>query len=186
VLYAIWWQRRFGLLLLLLLLAIAVVAIPAYLQVRAGAVGAGASSPDVWLLSQSDQERLGAWGAAWRMWLDSPLIGSGTLAFKQLHAAYGSVSITAPHNEFLRLMAETGLLVAAAFVALFLAIGRQLWRARVPTALGSLGALVAFLAAGAFNNPLLYVQVVIPMFTIIGTGLRFRSEPPGRGGQSVA
>ncbi len=180
VLYAIWWQRRFGLLLLLALLAVAVVAIPAYLQVRAGAVGAGASSADFWLLSQSDADRVRAWDAAWRMWLDSPVTGAGTLAFWQLHDAFGSPTLSAPHNEVLRLMAETGIVVAATFVALCLAIGSQLWRARAPLALGSLGVLVTLLAAGVFNNPLGYVQVGIPVFTIIGIGLGFTSEPPGR------
>ena len=178
VLCAFWWRRSVGALLFIVLLGIAVVAIPAYLQVRAGAVGAGGVTVTGGLLTPSDIERLGAWGAAWRLWLDSPLLGSGTLAFKQVHAAYGSPNITAPHNELIRLLAENGPFVAAAFVALCLRVGSQLWRARTPIALGSLGALGTFLSAGLFNNPLLYVQVTIPVLTVIGIGIGLHVASP--------
>jgi hypothetical protein len=178
VLYGTWWRRRVGLAILALGLVGAVVAVPLYLQYRAGVVGAGAISAAGGLLTQSDVERLATWGSAWRMWLDSPLFGSGTLAFKELHAAYGSPNISAPHNEVLRLMAEDGVVVAAAFVALCAAIGMHLWRARRAVALASLGAFVSLLAAASYNNPFGFAQVVIPVFAIVGCGLA-RTDPPG-------
>jgi hypothetical protein len=171
VLYGTWWRRRIGLTILAVGLAVAVVAVPVYLQYRASTIGSGAVSASGGLLTLSDVERLDAWGSAWRMWLDSPLIGSGTLAFKQVHAAYGSVNIAAPHNEFLRLMAEDGILVAVAFIALCIVLGIHLWRARGVIALASLGALVSLLAAASYNNPFGYVQVVVPIFAIVGCGL---------------
>ena len=114
------------------------------------------------------------------MWRDEPLTGFGFLSFKALAQGYGSAYVTAPHNEFLRLLAEGGIGVAIAFVAFMAATIRALWRSASPFALGAIGALVGLLLGGMFNNPFLYVQVTAPAFAIVGAALG-RPDAFGRG-----
>lgn len=151
-------------------LALSIVAIPAYLQFRAAALGSVVGA-DLGALITGDLRRLEGWVAAVRMWVDEPLTGFGALTFKALALNYGSTYVTAPHNEFLRLLAEGGIGVAIAFGAFVVVTVRALWRSATPFAMGGLGALVGLLLGGMFNNPFLYVQVTAPVFTIIGAAL---------------
>lgn len=151
-------------------LALSIVAIPAYLQFRTAALGSG-SVVDLGALLSGDLKRLEGWAAALRMWRDEPLTGFGFLSFKALALNYGSTLVTAPHNEFLRVLAEGGIGVAIALIAFVAATVRALWRAHAPFALGALGALIAILLGGMFNNPFLYVQVTAPAFAIVGVAL---------------
>jgi O-antigen ligase len=161
-------------------LALSVVAIPAYMRFRAGALGSGDVS-DLAALLTGDVKRLEGWAAALRMWSDQPLTGFGFLSFKALALHYGSAYVTAPHNELLRLLAEGGIGVAVAFVAFVVATVRTLWRSASPFALGAVGALVGLLLGGTFNNPFLYVQVTAPAFAIVGVAL---GRPEAFGGGS--
>lgn len=151
-------------------LALAIVAIPAYMTFRAGALGSGHIT-DLAALLTGDVKRLEGWAAALRMWRDEPLTGFGFLSFKALARGYGSAYVTAPHNEFLRLLAEGGIGVAIAFLAFIAATIRALWRSASPFALGAVGALVGLVLGGMFNNPFLYVQVTAPAFAIVGAAL---------------
>lgn len=193
VLWAAWWRPRAGLAVLALGAVLAVVAVPLYLQVRAGAIGAGAVILDGGLLTQADLERLGAWAASLRMIAERPLLGHGFLAFRELHEQYGSPNITAPHNELLRLAAESGLVVAVLFGVVMATIAVRLWRSRILPGLAGVGALTALLVAGAYNNPFLYVQITVPVFTIVGVGLglaeraaRREAEAAGEGPRDPA
>ena len=157
---------------------------------RAGALGSGHIT-DLAALLTGDVKRLEGWAAALRMWRDEPLTGFGFLSFKALAQGYGSAYVTAPHNEFLRLLAEGGIGVAIAFVAFVAATVRALWRSASPFALGSLGALIGLLLGGMFNNPFLYVQVTAPAFAIVGAALGRpeafgRALPRPRGGEGIS
>nr|MCU0477126.1 hypothetical protein [Chloroflexota bacterium] len=85
--------------------------------------------------------------------------------------AYGDAALNSPHNEWLRLFAEGGIvvgLVGAAWIAVTV-----ITLARVPGWVGA-GALATALGwgvASTFNNPLLFIQVSTVAFTIMGTGL---------------
>ena len=160
-------------------LGLSILAIPAYMTFRAGALGSGHIT-DLAALLTGDVKRLEGWVAALRMWRDEPLTGFGFLSFKALAQGYGSAYVTAPHNEFLRLLAEGGIGVAIAFVAFMAATIRALWRSASPFALGAIGALVGLLLGGMFNNPFLYVQVTAPAFAIVGAALG-RPDAFGRG-----
>lgn len=151
-------------------LVLSIVAIPTYLQFRTAALGSG-EVVDLGTLLTGDLKRLEGWAAALRMWREQPLTGFGFLSFKALALDYGTTYVTAPHNEFLRVLAEGGIGVAVAFVAFVVATMRALWRSASPFALGALGALIGLLLGGMFNNPFLYVQVTAPAFAIVGTAL---------------
>jgi O-antigen ligase len=118
----------------------------------------------------ADEARLAAWAATGGMWLDQPLLGHGFRSFEWLHEAYGS-TLDAPHNEWLRFVAEggsiTGLLAVGLVVAaLTRLVGRRSW-----VAVAGAAALSAVAVMASFNNPLLYVQVTSATFLTIGIGI---------------
>jgi O-antigen ligase len=130
--------------------------------------------------SGGDQLRAGAWGITLQMWLDSPIWGQGFRSFEWLHSEYAT-RLDAPHNEWLRFFAEEG--VAVGLVALAFAATTLLSLLRAPgwAALAGAGAAGALFVMATFNNPLLYIQVNVPAFLVIGIGLGWahRSSPEG-------
>ncbi|MEO6349543.1 MAG: signal peptidase I [Candidatus Limnocylindrales bacterium] len=142
----------------------------------------------------ADQQRLDAWGAASRMWLDRPLYGVGFRAFEWLHAEYGSV-LNAPHNEWLRLFAEEGILVGLVGIAFMAGVVRTARESVDPIATAVLGGSLALAIMATFNNPFFYAQVNVPAFTLLGFAL-FMARPkqpqtdstdaPRDGAESVA
>ena len=105
------------------------------------------------------------------MWGDAPLTGQGYLAYKQLADVYGDPFLGSPHNEWLRLFAEEGLIVGVTGLFFIFVTARSL--ARVPGWLGTgvLAAFAGYVVAATFNNPFLFVRVSAVAFTIIGVGL---------------
>lgn len=178
VAYAAWWRPRAGLIAAVVIVGLSIVIVPLYLNLRAGAVGSGAILLEGSLLSGSDMERLNAWASAVRMWLDAPLTGVGFLGFKELHAAYGSPTISAPHNELLRVLVEAGLVVAVAFAWWAIAVVTRLWRKRSVVGIAGVGAFLALVSAASYNNPLLYIQVVAVVMTIVGAAVGWSPGPP--------
>ncbi len=160
-------DRKKGLLLLGIVAVIVLVAAPAYITMRASNLGLE-SHGDWLMLISGDVKRLDGWIGAWRMWLSSPIIGSGFLSFFEWHERFGVTTVSAPHNEFLRLLAEGGVIAAGAFVGFVLAIGRALWTSRGGEQLGALGALIGVIVAGMFNNPFGYVQLMAVLFAVLG------------------
>jgi hypothetical protein len=160
-------DRKKGLLLLGGVALIVLVAAPAYITMRASNLGLETHGD--WLsLVSGDVKRLDGWIGAWRMWLSSPIVGSGFWSFFEWHERFGVTTVSAPHNEFLRLLAEGGVIAAGAFVAFVLVIGRALWSSRGGEQLGALGALIGVIAAGMFNNPFSYVQLMVVLFAVLG------------------
>jgi O-antigen ligase len=151
------WRRRLGL-----------VAVGVALGVISLAVAAGLVR-EVPLVA--DQLRLDAWTAAARMWLADPLLGRGFHSFEWLHATYGSTSLDAPHNEWLRLFAEEGLVVGTAGLAFAFMTPLAVLRAGGWLAAGAAAAAAGLFLMAAFNNPFLYTQVNVPAFLIVGVGL---------------
>jgi O-antigen ligase len=160
-------DRKKGLLLLAIVALIVLVGAPAYITMRASNLGLEIHGDWLSLIS-GDVKRLDGWIGAWHMWLSSPIFGSGFQSFFELHERFGVTTVTAPHNEFLRLLAEGGVIAAGAFVAFGLAIGRALWTSRGGEQLGALGALIGVIAAGMFNNPFTYVQLMAILFAVLG------------------
>jgi O-antigen ligase len=139
------------------------------------------------VLVASDIARFNAWRASIEIWADNPLVGIGFGRYGSVADAYGDADLNSPHNEWLRLFAEGGIvvgLVGAAWIA-----ATVVTLARVPGWVGA-GALATALGwgvASTFNNPLLFIQVSTVAFTIMGTGLaRARGWPITRGSSPVA
>jgi hypothetical protein len=113
------------------------------------------------------------------MWADEPLTGQGFFAYGRLATQFGDDVLKAPHNEWLRLFAEEGLIVGVAGLAFALATFARLGRDRTFLGAGILAAFVGWCIAATFNNPFGYVQVNTIIFTIVGTGIaRVSWRPP--------
>ena len=119
----------------------------------------------------TDDLRFRAWGAAVAMWSDDPILGQGFLAYRELGDAYGDSVLGSPHNEWLRLFAEGGIVAGLLGLAF---IGTAWWSlARVPGWLGTgvLSGFAGYVISASFNNPLLFVRVSAIAFPIVGVGL---------------
>ena len=104
------------------------------------------------------------------MWQASPLVGHGFLSYKLLGDAYGDPYLGSPHNEWLRLFAEEGVVVGLVGIAFIAAGARDLLQIPGWPGTAFVGAFVAMVLAASFNNPFLFLQVSAISFTILGTG----------------
>ena len=163
-------NRRLGLVVCAVGIVVGLLLLPTYLQLRGQAGSAGASHPGS-ILVATDFERINAWGTAIAMWRDEPLIGQGFLSYKQLADYYGDPLLSSPHNEWLRLFAEEGLiagLLGLAFVATTLS-----WLSHVRGALaaGILAGTIGYFMMASFNNPFLYIQISAVVYPLVGYAL---------------
>jgi O-antigen ligase len=187
VLYAlavvIGWRigRRLGIALLVAGIVAGAALVPWYLSMRGQALGGGSQLEPGQVLIASDQQRLGAWAAAGRMFLDEPLFGQGYRAYRQLSVQYGDPILNAPHNEWLRLFAEHGIFVGLLGLAFLLATAVRLARAPGWLGAGLFGAFLSVCIAASFNNVFLFNQVTIPAMVMAGTGVAIsrRTVLPG-------
>jgi O-antigen ligase len=166
-----WRFRRWaGIAVLVVGLVAGALALPAYLQLRGSSVSEGAVTTGS-ILVASDELRFRGWGAALQMVQDKPLIGQGYLAYKELADAFGDPVLGSPHNEWLRIFAEEGVIIGLVALTFLLAIAITL--ARAPGWLGSgiLAGFLGYVIAASFNNPLLFVRVSAVAFGIVGVGL---------------
>lgn len=168
----IWrWRRPFGIALLVAGIALGVALAPAYLQARGNILGGGSAVVPGKVLIASDEQRITAWGAASRMFLDDPLVGHGFRSYKQLGSTYGDQVLGSPHNEWLRLFAEEGIVAGLLGIAFVVTVARGLARAPGWLAIGCLGAFIGWTITATFNNPFLFLQVNAIAFTIAGVML---------------
>jgi O-antigen ligase len=171
VVIAAWrFRRAAGIAVLVVGLVVGLIALPSYLQLRGGNLPEGEVQPGS-ILVASDEHRFRAWGAAIRMWTDQPLLGQGYLAYKELGPVYGDPVLGSPHNEWLRIFAEEGLVVGVVAIAFLVATAASL--ARIPGWLGTgmLAGFLGYVVAATFNNPLLFVRVSAVAFATFGVGL---------------
>lgn len=163
-----------------------IILLPSYLQLRAASGSAGASEPGS-LLVATDYQRITGWGAAIAMWRDEPLLGQGFLAYKQLAESYGDPILSSPHNEWLRLLAEEGVvggLLGVAFVATTLS---WLSHGRGALAAGILAGTIGYFTMASFNNPFIYVQISAVVFPLVGYALVHTArDRPARDGPAAA
>ena len=173
------WQigRRLGIGLLVVGIVAGAALVPWYVSVRGQALGGSGQLEPGQVLIASDQQRLGAWAAAGRMFLDEPLLGQGYRAYRQLSVQYGDQVLNAPHNEWLRLFAEHGAIVGLVGLAFALATAIRLARGPGWLGAGLFGSFLSLCIAASFNNVFLFNQVTIPAMIMAGTGLALSRRP---------
>jgi O-antigen ligase len=145
-------------------------------------VGAEGTIDPSGLIVASDRMRLQAWASAGAMFVERPLTGQGFLSYRELHQDYGDPVLRSPHNEWIRLFAEEGIVIGLAGLAFLVATAVAL--ARVPGVVGaaSLAGFAGWAIAATFNNPTLFIQVglVAMAVTGAGVGVAWRSRASGR------
>jgi O-antigen ligase len=175
------WRRKVGAALLLGGLAVGIAIAPAYLQARGSVLGGSSAVVPGKILIATDEQRITAWSAASRMFLDRPLTGQGFRSYKKLAPVYGDAVLGSPHNEWLRLFAEEGIVAGILGLAFVLTIARDLARAPGWLAVGCLGAFIGWAITATFNNPFLFLQVNAIAFTVagvmLGLGRRAADQP---------
>lgn len=174
-------RRPLGAGLLAVGLVVGILVAPGYLAARHDAVGGEGTVTPGSLLVASDQMRFRAWGATVAMAADSPLYGHGFRSFKRLGPRYGEPVLGSPHNEWLRPFAEEGVfvgLIGLGFLASTLVV---LARQRGVFFTAVLAGFAGWAIMATFNNPFLFIQVNVVVFTVLGTALAMaagkRAEP---------
>lgn len=162
------WRRPVSVALLIGGVVVGVALAPAYIRARGDVLGSGSTVLPGSVLIASDEQRVTAWGAAGRMWLDQPLLGQGFRAYKILAPAYGDPALGSPHNEWIRLFAEEGIVAGLLGIAFVLSVVLALARAPGWLGVGALGAFVGWAITATFNNPFLFLQVNAIAFTLAG------------------
>lgn len=170
VVFAWRYRRVFGIAALVAAVAVGVVVGPRFVEARNVNAPAGDQGFEQFL-NRGDTGRFRAWGAAVRMTIDAPLTGHGYRSFEALHQEYGEPELPNPHNEWLRLFAEEGIIVGTIGIAFVLAVLAALWRGRGWLVNGVLGAWMGFVILASFNNPFNLEQLTLPFFMILGSGL---------------
>ena len=132
----------------------------------------------------SNLERVNRWVAGYGMFQSDPLTGVGFGAYPDAYLNYRRIPLGTEqstgrmgvHSEYLKVLAETGLVGAVTAVLAFFFVARISWRAvrraRDPylrgLAVGMTGGLVIYCVHAVVNNYMSYDKVAIPVWTAIG------------------
>jgi O-antigen ligase len=140
----------------------------------------------------SSDGRFGLWWEAWKMFLDAPLLGHGPRSFGSKFIEYFDkfpppfylqhrlhmyrTFVPWPHNLYLELLAERGLIGFGLFICTMVIAFKKAWRMsvneqRVPQLLaaGLFSALAAFAVAGLWELSLIRTWVVTLWLLFLGT-----------------
>ena len=79
-------------------------------------------------LSAYSSGRTVLWKNGWKLFVDSPLIGHGRNSFMILSQLRGYRYYGAPHNEYLKYLAEHGLIGLIVFLLIFFKIFQNIWQ----------------------------------------------------------
>jgi hypothetical protein len=164
-------RRWLGVTLLVGGLLLGAIFVPWYVSMRGQTLGTGAQVLPGQVLIASDLQRLTAWGAGSRMFLDEPVVGQGYRAYRQLALEFRDPTLNAPHNEWIRFFAEQGAIVGVIGAGFAVITTMRLARRTGWLETGILASFLSLCLAAAFNNVFLFNQVTIPAMILAGTGV---------------
>ncbi len=124
--------------------------------------------------------RLDFWSNSLKIIQDAPLTGHGTASLKPVYPAYASVNgwlTDNPHNEFLMVMIQWGVLALFVLLALFIAAWRASGRLAPEAAAMMRGVLLAYGLGSLFNSLLLDHREGMMFALFVGLLLAWRSDP---------
>lgn len=161
-------------------LAVAIVAVLTQpeLVTRIGALLAQPSDGLAGTTDPSLRFRLILWDTMLPVWLESPVVGHGTGSFSALFAERSGLERIAPHNDYLGILVENGAVGLVAYLGLQLAVVFLLVRRAIgPAGVGrvvAVTALVEFTAlsiANAINNAMLFFDLQVAVWALVGSAL---------------
>ncbi len=155
-------SRRLGLVVLVVGGIAFILAYQTLLQARVGITYGAAPGSALGSLSQSDAGRSGAALAGVQLFLTSPLFGVGYGQFHYLSPRFvGSSGVTFPHNIFVGILAEQGVLGVVVFGLLVLAITVGLRRSSHPLAAPIAALGITYLVGSLFIDSVTTLQTSI-------------------------
>ncbi|HWO88409.1 MAG TPA: O-antigen ligase family protein [Gemmatimonadales bacterium] len=120
--------------------------------------------------------RFFVWGVLVTEWSERPLIGIGPGMTAAAVEQVSGLPRTAPHNDYLAVLGEMGVIGLAVFLALQASVLWALygtWRREAgerKLLVASLGSLfVATNILGALNNPMYFYDVQVPLWALVGS-----------------
>jgi O-antigen ligase len=135
-------------------------------------------------LTVNTEGRAGVWQATWDRWTTSPIVGHGPGDADRVSELQG---LDHPHNDYLRILDDGGLIGLALWLAGYFELLRQARRAdresRSPTDRRVAWAAFLVLAGVALimlvDNPADYVFIMCPLGVLAGAalGIRLRHDP---------
>jgi O-antigen ligase len=139
------------------------------------------------LARQSFTIRIELFRTGLRVMATRPLFGVGIDRFYLVAGGLASPELRAmwrgrmnPHNDFLRIGAELGLVGVALFLWILVAAGRQMWlavrRTRDARLAGLAGGLVAFLVTSLVSNPLMVRDVSYVFWIALGLAVGYSAR----------
>jgi len=122
--------------------------------------------------------RVTIWKGGWRMTLANPLFGVGPGNFEAHVQRYEPSISDSPHNNFIGMMGETGLMGAVLYGAFFFSGLVVAWRAggKSPAAKMLAAAIVAYLAVGMFMTR--HTQVLAYVLVGAAVGMARDAQAP--------
>ena len=152
--------RRTGVVVTLAVALVGAVVFPVLVDSRLRLTSGGIYARPNIDLEQSDSYRLEAFEAGLRIVADSPVFGSGFGQYRFRAERYVGTNPTAyPHNMWIKIVAEQGLVGAGLFVALATWLVVAIRRTRHPLRSTALAVLVTFGVGATFAEPLVILQV---------------------------
>lgn len=139
---------------------------------------------DVVVGDSSLRFRLYLWGSMVPEWWQSPVVGRGTGSFAKLFEQRSGLQRVAPHNDYLGIAVETGVVGLSAYLLLQLTIlvtlGRRIIARRpVRPRLEDVVALVAFVTldlVNFINNPMLFLDLQVALWALLGSTLAHSAD----------
>jgi O-antigen ligase len=125
------------------------------------------------------------WSVTWHSYLESPWIGKG--AGSSAKELFESAGLSHPHNDYLRILHDYGLVGLLLWALGFTILVRRTWRAwRYADVSGSqvahvhLTALLSLVVVGIdmiTANPIVYIFIMGPLGVLVGSSLGLSSIP---------
>jgi O-antigen ligase len=123
------------------------------------------------------------WAAVWASCKHHLWVGGGPGSAEQVVTAIFGTKVTHPHNDYLRLLHDFGLVGLALFVLGYLMLLRRTWvRGRVtghPIHWAAFLSLLAVAGVAFTDNVIVYPFVMIPLGLIVGASLARTPRPAG-------
>jgi O-antigen ligase len=177
--------RRFGIVVTVVAALIGAIAFPLVVDARLRLTTGGIYARPNIDLEQSDSFRADAFEAGVRIVGESPIFGSGFGQYRfRAERFVGNNPTAYPHNTWIKILAEQGIVGVAMFATLATMLVVAVWRSRHPLRRTALAALVAYAVGATFAEPLVILQVStilwLTLAAVLGGGWIDRRAPDTR------
>lgn len=126
------------------------------------------------------------WGNLLAAFRENPIVGGGIGEAERVMIRY-TPTINQPHNDYLRILVDSGVVGLALFLVGIALLAHRVWRLafkddtdRKELHVAALLVLAAFLTSAYTDNPIVYPFVIYPMAAIIGCSLSRLAVPQAK------